>query len=191
MALTFFALLIERAVEVIVNNKFLSRELEVAAPVVKRKRQFKMLQSALELELQQPVPAMVDQDALATASAAKNDTIKDLRQQISMAKKSKITADQAAMPLRETLGSEKAAFAATTATILGGMVALTGTTVLSEFVVMPQTVSSGKFFGVFDQLQLFAAVDILFTALILAGGSDGIHQIVKGFLSAKSDLALS
>ncbi|MCV3272633.1 hypothetical protein [Roseobacter sinensis] len=191
LALTFFALLIERAVEVIVNNKFIKRELSVDAEVVKLRRKCAILQSALDMELQQPVPAMTDQAALAAANAAKNDTIERLREQITAAKKDKIAADQQAMPLREELGTEKAAFAASTATVLGGLVALTGTTVLAEFVDVTTISAANKFLGLFDQLQLFVAVDVLFTALILAGGSDGIHQIVKGVLSAKDDMALT
>lgn len=191
LALMFFALLIERAVEVIVKNKYMERELEVNATVVKLRRKCRILQSALDTELQQPVPAMTDQTALATANAAKNDNIGHLRDQISAAKREKILADQSAMPKREELGTQKAAFAATTATVLGGLVALTGTTVLAEFVALPAVAGEGMFFGLFDQLQFFVAVDILFTALILAGGSEGIHQIVKGILSAKKDIALS
>ncbi|WP_299678953.1 hypothetical protein [uncultured Roseobacter sp.] len=191
LALTFFALLIERAVEVIVNNKFMKRELDVDAEVVKLRRKCAILQSALDMELQQPVPAMTDQAALAAANDAKNATIKRLRDQIRAAKKDKIEADQVAMPQREELGTEKAAFAATTATVLGGLVALTGTTVLSEFVDITSISAANKFLGLFDQAQFFVAVDVLFTALILAGGSDGIHQIVKGFLSAKDDMVLT
>lgn len=191
LALTFFALLIERAVEVIVNNKFMKRELDVDAEVVKLQRKCVILQSALDMELQQPVPAMTDQVALAAANDAKNATIKRLRDQIRAAKKDKIDADQVAMPQREELGTEKAAFAATTATVLGGLVALTGTTVLSEFVDISSVSAANKFLGLFDQTQFFVAVDVLFTALILAGGSDGIHQIVKGFLSARDEMALT
>lgn len=191
LALTFFALLIERAVEVIVNNKFMKRELDVDAEVVKLQRKCVILQSALDMELQQPVPAMTDQAALAAANEAKNATIKRLRDQIRAAKKDKIDADQVAMPQREELGTEKAAFAATTATVLGGLVALTGTTVLSEFVDISSISAANKFLGLFDQTQFFVAVDVLFTALILAGGSDGIHQIVKGFLSARDEMALT
>lgn len=191
LALTFFALLIERAVEVIVNNRFMKRELTVDAEVAKLRRKCAILDSALEMELQQPVPAMTDQAALAAANDAKNATIKRLREQIRVAKKEKIDADQIAMPLREDLGIEKAAFAATTATVLGGLVALTGTTVLAEFVALSEVAGTPKFLGFFDQAQFFVAVDVLFTALILAGGSDGIHQIVKGFLSARDDMALT
>ncbi|MGZ2258449.1 hypothetical protein [Roseobacter sp. A03A-229] len=191
LALTFFALLIERAVEVIVNNKFMKRELDVDAEVVKLQRKCVILQSALDMELQQPVPAMTDQAALAAANEAKNATIKRLRDQIRASKKDKIEADQVAMPQREELGTEKAAFAATTATVLGGLVALTGTTVLSEFVDISSISAANKFLGLFDQTQFFVAVDVLFTALILAGGSDGIHQIVKGFLSARDEMALT
>ncbi len=191
LALTFFALLIERAVEVIVNNKFLKRELDIDASVVKLHREHKMLQTALELELQQPVPVLTDQVAQTSAETAKNDIVKDLRARITRTKEAKIDADQLAMPQREELGAEKAAFAATTATVLGGLVALTGTTVLAEFVVVPPDSASQKFLGLFDQLQFFVAVDIIFTALILAGGSDGIHQIVKQFLSTKDDYKLT
>lgn len=191
LALTFFALLIERAVEVIVNNRFLKSEMDVNAPVLKLQREGKMLQAALEMELQQPIPAMTDQAALAAANEAKNETIQHLREQIGTAKRAKIAADQDAMPRREEIGTEKAAFAATTATVLGALVALTGTTVLSEFVTLPGVAVGGKFLGFFDQLQFFVAVDVLFTALILAGGSEGIHQIVKGFLSAKDEMTLT
>ncbi|WP_299499503.1 hypothetical protein [uncultured Roseobacter sp.] len=190
LALAFFALLIERAVEVIVNNKFMARELSENAAVVRLQRKCSILQSALDLEVQQPVPVMTDQNALTTANEAKNENIHSLRTQIREAKLAKIAADQNAMPDREKTSTEKAAFAATTATILGGLVALTGTTVLAEFVKVPQEASGAHFLGIFNQLQCFVAVDILFTALILAGGSEGIHQIVKGFLSAKDEFSL-
>ncbi|GFE52005.1 hypothetical protein So717_37580 [Roseobacter cerasinus] len=191
LALMFFALLIERAVEVIVNNKFIKRELEINSPVVTLKRKCAILQAALDAALLQTIPDMSDQTALADANAAKNENIAHLRGLIASAKRDKIAADQAAMPLREELGTEKAAFAATTATILGGLVALTGTTVLAEFVDISAATDARQFFGLFDQPEFFVAVDILFTALILAGGSEGIHQIVKGFLSARDDLALT
>ncbi|MEM9575939.1 MAG: hypothetical protein AAF999_02875 [Pseudomonadota bacterium] len=191
LALTFFALLIERAVEVIVNNKYLERELGIDADFVKLQREHKMLQTALDAELHQPVPVLTDQIAKTSAETAKNDIVRDLRARITKTKEAKINADQLAMPLREQLGAEKAAFAATTATVLGGLVALTGATVLAEFVIVPPTSTSQRFLGLFDQLQFFVAVDIVFTALILAGGSDGIHQILKQFLSTKDDYKLT
>ncbi len=190
LALVFFALLIERAVEVIVNNRFIGREMQVNAKVVQLQRKGAVLQAALDLEVQQPVPSMTDAAALSTANTAKNDIIEELRQLIRQTKKEKIAADQKAMPARAELSAEKARYAAATATILGGLIAVTGTTVLSEFVVLPAEASPGKFFGIADQLQAFAAVDILVTALILAGGSDGVHQIIKGFLSVRDDVSI-
>jgi hypothetical protein len=189
LALVFFALLIERAVEVIVNNRFIEREMLMNGPVTQLKRKSAVLQAALEQEVQQPVPAMTDPAALAEANSAKNETIEFLRRQIAETKRDKIMADQEAMPLRAALSAEKARYAATTATILGGLIAVTGTTILSGFVVLPEQAGTGTFWGLVDQLQMFAAIDILLTALILAGGSDGVHQIIKGFLSVRNDLA--
>lgn len=190
LALVFFALLIERAVEVIVNNRFIEREMRVNAEVVQLKRKGAVLQAALDVELQQPVPSMTDPDALAAANEAKNKIIGELRQLIRQSKKDKVDADQNAMPERAAIAAEKSRYAAATATVLGGLIAVTGTTVLSEFVKLPAEIDTGKLFWIADQLQMFAGVDILLTALILAGGSDGVHQIIKGFLSVKDDVSL-
>ena len=150
--------------------------------------------ASLNVSPDHPVARRIEagsEPGLKSVHRSENEKTKRLRDQIRAAKKDKIDADQVAMPQREELGTEKAAFAATTATVLGGLVALTGTTVLSEFVDISSISAANKFLGLFDQIQFFVAVDVLFTALILAGGSDGIHQIVKGFLSARDEMALT
>lgn len=188
LALVFFALLIERAVEVIVNNRFIEREFEINSEVLRFKREGAILQSALDLEVQQPVPAMTDPAAATAASDAKNDRIEELRRQIRKAKTAKIDADKDAAPSRAKLSAEKTRYAAATATIFGGLIALTGTTILSEFVKEETLTETGLILWIANQQQVLAGVDILLTALILAGGSDGVHQIIKSFLKVKDDL---
>ena len=187
LALVFFALLIERAVEVIVNDRFIKREMKVNSATALLKRKGAMLQTTLDLELQRPAPAMTDANAMVAANVAKNDIIDELRQLIRQNKKEKIDADQNAMPERVALSAEKTRYAAMTAIILGGLFAVSGVTILAEFVVLPDPADVGQLFGFADQLEVFAAVDILLTAVILAGGSEGIHQIIKRFLDVRDD----
>jgi hypothetical protein len=192
LALTFFALLIERSVEVIANNRFIDREMRASAKVIQLQRKCAVLNKALDVELDQPIAALTDPDALENANQTKIATIERLRELIRQAKDEKIDADQEAVPERASIAAEKARFAAMTATILGGLIAVTGTTILSEFVILPDPLVTEKLWGLADQAQMFTGVDILITAVILAGGSDGIHQVIKKFLdNPRGDLHTS
>ncbi len=180
LTLAFLALLIERAVEVYLNNAYGKKELEVSRTLRVAQREVSIISAALDQELARTMPTLTGDEAN-RFSEQKVSEVARIRQLLFEAKKNKMAAETETLETRENLTIEKAASAATAATVLGAAISLVGVTTLSEVVSIDTTTVSSI------QQKLFMAVDVSITALILAGGSDGIHQIIKRFTSIKDD----
>ncbi len=177
LTLAFLALLIERAVEVYLNNAYGKREMKELQGVRSAQRTVEIIETALDDELARAVPVTASEAANETAANQKVALVDDVRIKLREAKKAKLKAEMDALPNRQKLRVEKSASAATAATFLGAVMALVGVNTLSQVVVIDaETVPA-------FQQNMFSAVDISVTALILAGGSDGIHQIINRFTS--------
>ena len=64
------------------------------------------------------------------------------------------------------------------ALILSALVSVVGVRLLGQLVQLDSEQAAGVFGG-FWQSRAFHVTDILLTTLVLAGGADGIHKIIK------------
>lgn len=195
--LVLIALIIERAVEVYINNAFYQKEMDASSKVRVQKRKVAFLEEAIKAEQKISSEAVGPQSVgLMEMSAG---AIGELRAQLGETRAAKIEADSDTLEARMTVQQEKALRSSIAATVLGAAVAAAGVHTLSAFVdvdcIAKVAAASGgaPVCQALDgmQRQFFNAADIVVTALLLAGGADGIHQIVKDFLKVRKELPLT
>jgi hypothetical protein len=127
-----------------------------------------------------------DPNLRAKSAEAKEKALADLRADVSTAREELVERKRVARPGMEDIVGRKAASAAAMATLLGAAVAAAGVRVLDPFMTPDGAGITGSAPGF--QLDFLRFVDVVLTALLLAGGADGIHQILKDFLKKRNDL---
>ncbi len=106
------------------------------------------------------------------------ENLKDARTELNRTKSN-------ARPEIKVIRHQKQTFAATFATVLGALAAIAGVRILGQFVEgeIVEQFAVGSF-----QLNLFFFADIVLTALLLAGGANGIHELTKDFYGKRKDV---
>lgn len=187
LALMFTALVIERAVEVYVSNRYDPEEMTIQRDIRAAQQQLTLLEEALAREIAQPVPPSGDPSSAGVAKN-KSDTVTGLRREVVEAREAVRTAKVAALNDQIDLETRKTAAAAAIATVLGVVAASAGIRIFGQFVEVEGGGMPAALTGTAYQLAWFRFGDVLLSALVLAGGADGIHQLVKGFLSKRNTL---
>ncbi len=208
--------MIERAVEVFVNNRYDPEEARIQRGIREERQRVTLLEQALEREIARDVPSGPDADA---AVKERDKRIRSLRAEIDKEIDKVRAAKVDALDEQIDLERRKATAAGAAATVLGTIAAGAGVRILGQF--LPTDADTGRIAGplgngcsdpeiaqrlremsegparealleaceaVDFQLGVFRFADILLTALLLAGGADGIHQLVKNFLSTRNEL---
>ena len=182
LMLSFIALVIERAVEVYVNNRFAGEQLDDSRQSRLAGAKVKTLQAALDAETARALPVGVSADQLAKATNAKQESIGKWNDEISETPEKKAQFQESAAVSLDKLKVAKRRAAMTAATFLAAIVALSGVHTLTQLVdAFPADAP------VF-QTKFFMFADTVLTAFLLAGGADGIHQIVKKFTAISDDI---
>ncbi|MEM6624028.1 MAG: hypothetical protein AAF674_17535 [Pseudomonadota bacterium] len=181
LTLIFTALVIERAVEVLANNLYGTQELEQSRDLRLAQQELAVQDARLTAAIALEVSASGDAAARDAAVQAKNNAIAAAREKVRLANEAVTTARKGARDQLDKISIAKSYFAALAATILGAAAAIVGVRVLGQF-LSDETVLVGS------QLHYFTLVDVVLTALLLAGGADGIHQLVKNFLGKRGEL---
>lgn len=182
LTLIFGALVIERAVEVFAGNLFDPEEARLLGPQRQKTQERALVIEAIENETQRARGASAEQKA----ALGTGDALDKLR-----AEADRLRAELTDLR-RETLDeviafrARKAAAASAGAVALGAAAAATGLRVLEPLATEAALAEIGAVAG---QLFWFRLVDVVLTALLLAGGADGIHQVLKAFLGRRADLA--
>lgn len=187
LALMFTALVIERAVEVYVSNRYDPEEMNIQRDIREAQQRLTLLEEALAREVAQPGPPSGDPSS-AAASKDKSDTIAGLRREVVDAREAVRTAKVAALNDQIDLETRKTAAAGAIATVLGVVAASAGIRIFGQFVELEDGGMPAALTGTAYQLTWFRFGDVLLSALVLAGGADGIHQLVKDFLSKRNTL---
>lgn len=185
LMLAFIALVIERAVEVYVNNRFAGAELDDSRNARLATERITALQAALTAETARALPVGITTTQLTKATTARQNSIADWNSKITETLEQKAQFRAASAEKLDKIKTAKKRAAMTGATILGAAVSLSGVHTLAQLVdVFP---ASAPVF----QKQFFMFSDTILTAFLLAGGADGIHQIVKKFTTISEDLKTS
>lgn len=203
LTVIFAALVIERAVEVYINNVFRPKEDLAKFDITRAERSVELAEESLTAEQKRQARSDIQPDA---------ELISDLRNKLAETRSSLLEERMEATPELAKIRREKGVWASTVATLLSLAVAAIGIRILGQF--LPLDSSSGELIGplantcaelvrtsgvsavdqlsdsartacqaVELQLTAFRTVDIILTTLLLAGGADGIHKMLNRFLS--------
>ena len=180
LTLILVALVIERAVEVYVSKRFDPEKLRVRRPLTRAEARLTKAEKALAEERErrqgssrQPTPE--DQAYMNQLVQAVHDAHDALD-----------AADEATWLPLSKLRASKVRSANALSVVAGALAAVSGVRVLGQFVPMEQGAIVGALADHALQLHMFRITDTFLTALVLAGGADGIHKMVSGFKSFRS-----
>lgn len=190
LTLIFFALVIERAVEIYVNGQFGPPELAARRGIRIASNKVKILETALEQESLLALP-QADTDDLRLMLADRQKAVKSTREALEIARRELLEVQTESQEKLEKVRADKVAAAARVAVGLSLLVSGAGVRVFSQFLPMKDGAVDPVFLAALPDNQgaFFVAVDVVVTALLLAGGADGIHQIMKRFVVIERDLA--
>ena len=182
LTLVFAALVIERAVEVYVGNVFDPQEARLMRPQRQKAQELALVSEAISNETQRARGLSSEQ----TTTMRTEETLAKLR-----AEADRVRGELAEIkrgPLDDVIEfkARKASVASAVATALGAAAAATGLRVLEP---LATDEALALITGVEGQLFWFRLVDVVLTALLLAGGADGIHQILGNLLARRDEIA--
>lgn len=167
----FAALVIERAVEVIISNRYAEDEEAANGELLAARAERDVHKAAVKTAQQLSVATTQAEAALTKAEA-------DLA-----------TAQKAAVGKISAVKQAKAHSAALLTISFGLAAAVVGMRIFGTFIYN----GDGDLLPVFTtderalQLALFRFVDIVLSAVVLAGGADGIHKIISAFKAPSSE----
>ena len=199
LTLIFVALVVERSVEVYVSNKYIAQEMS-------GRREVRLAEKHLDLE-EKSLTALKEAAALATANPATAQDFMDKAevqaQQVTQARVRLDTARRTAQPALEKVRVKKTTEAVSVSLLLSAGASLVGVRVLGnlfpeDFIILDRAheadsvirlVSAADTFTIgYWQYQVLTAYDVFITTLLLAGGAEGIHNLLKNFLGKRKDI---
>ena len=180
LTLILVALVIERAVEVYVSKRFDAEKLRVRRPLTRAEARLEKAEKALAEERERRQgssrpPTDEDREYM-------NELAKDVRDAHTAVDDAH---EQTWLDLSR-LRASKVRSASVLSVVLGALVSVSGVRVLGQFVPMQDGELIGALAESALQLDMFRITDAIMTALVLAGGADGIHKMVSKFRSFRS-----
>ena len=180
LTLILVALVIERAVEVYVAKRYDAEKLRLRRPLTRAEARLVKAEKTLaeERERRQGTsrqPTQEDQDYM-------NQLVKDVHDSHSAVDEAD---EQTWLPLSK-LRASKVRAASVLSVVAGALVSVSGVRVLGQFVPMENGEVVGALAESALQLDIFRTTDALLTALVLAGGADGIHKMLSRFKAFRS-----
>lgn len=190
LSLIFVALVVERAVEVFVNSEFDGRENSSRRPVRLARLAVQNAQVSLDAEVGRALPERQDPDAAQTDREEKAARVRTAETRLRDLENQLRLEEERLKPVLDALGEEKKRFATRLALGLGLAASVVGIRVLSQFVPTDEVtgltdIPSGVPLA---QITAFRIFDIIVTGLLLAGGAQGIHNLLGDFLDKKNVL---
>ena len=180
LTLILVALVIERAVEVYVAKRYDAEKLRLRRPLTRAEVKLAKAEKALSEERERR------QGSTRPPSPEDQPYMDQLDRAVHEAHDALDAADeQAWLPLSK-LRASKVRAASVLSVGLGALASFSGVRVLGQFVPMQDGELVGALAGSVLQLDVFRFMDTLLTALVLAGGADGIHKMFSRFGSFRS-----
>ena len=185
LALALVAIVIERAVEVYVARRYDAEKIRLSRPLVRAQANVAKAEKLLSEERERregssnQVEREDDEHMRKLLEAAENAY-----------KKVEEIDEQTWLPLSK-FRARKLRAANMLALCFGAFVSFAGVRVLGQFLPMDVNGQLTGFMATSAaavQLGTFRVVDTVLTALILAGGADGIHKIISSFKSFRSNV---
>ncbi len=180
VTLILVALVIERAVEVYVSKRYDPEKLRLRRPLTRAEAKVLRAEKALTEERERR------QGSSRQPTQEDQDYMNELVQAVHDAHSAVEEADEATWLPLSKLRASKVRSASALSVAAGALASVSGVRVLGQFVPMEE----GKIVGALAehalQLHIFRITDAFLTALVLAGGADGIHKMFSRFKSLRS-----
>lgn len=180
--LALVAIVIERAVEVYVAKRYDPEKVRVRRPLTRAEVKLTKAEQALSEERERrhgSSRAATDED---------ERYMRELVQNVYEAHEALDAADeQTWLPLSKVRAGKIRA-ASFLSLAFGALASFSGVRVLGQFVPMENGQLVGALAESTLQLDAFRITDALLTALVLAGGADGIHKMISSFKSFRSSV---
>lgn len=180
LTLILVALVIERAVEVYVSKRYDPEKLRLRRPLTRAEAKLSKAEKALDEERERRhgssrAPSPEDQQFM-------DQLVKDLQE----AHTAVDEADERTWNHLSKLRAAKLRAASVLSLTFGALASVSGVRVLGQFVPTQDEKIIGALADSALQLDAFRVTDALLTALVLAGGADGIHRMISSFRSFRS-----
>lgn len=180
LTLILVALVIERAVEVYVSKRYDPEKLRLRRPLTRVEAKLVKAEKALAEERERRQgssrqPTEEDQGYM-------NQLVQDVHDTHAAVDE----ADEAAWLPLSKLRASKVRSASALSVVAGALASVSGIRVLGQFVPMEEGKIIGALAELGLQLHIFRITDAILTALVLAGGADGIHKMFTRFSSFRS-----
>ena len=182
LAIGLVAVIIERAVEVYVSKRYDPEKARLRRPLSRAEVKIVKTEQALAEERQR---RLVSSRSFTTEE---QEHLQKLIREAEQARAEYDTADeQTWLPLYK-LRASKIRTASFLSLAFGALASLCGVRVLGQFLPTENGNISGTLAETSQAFQLgaFRVTDVILTALLLAGGADGIHKIISSFKSFRT-----
>ena len=182
LTLALVAIVIERAVEVYVAKRYDPEKLRVRRPLTRAEAKLAKAEQALAEERERR------HGSSRAATEEDERYMRELVQNVHDAHEALDGADeQTWLPLSKVRAGKIRA-ASFLSLAFGALASFSGVRVLGQFVPMENGQLVGALAESALQLDAFRVTDALLTALVLAGGADGIHKMISSFKSFRSSV---
>ena len=181
LSLALVALVIERAVEVYVAKRYDPEKLRVRRPLARAEAKLAKAERELSDERERR------HGSTRAETGPEEELMKELIENARKAQEELNAADERVwLPLSKVRAS-KIRMASALSLVFGAFASLSGVRVLGQLASMEseQALINGITESAF-QLGAFRVTDTVLTALVLAGGADGIHKMISSLKSFRS-----
>ena len=182
LTLALVAIVIERAVEVYVAKRYDPEKQRVRRPLTRAEAKLAKAEQALTEERERR------QGSSRAVTAEDEQYMQELQQNVQDANEAVDGADEQTWNLLSNVRTGKIQAASFLSLAFGALASFSGVRVLGQFVPMENGQLVSELAIPALQMDAFRATDALLTALVLAGGADGIHKIISSFKSFRSSV---
>ena len=182
LTLALVAVVIERAVEVYVAKRYDPEKAIARRPLKRAEVRLAKAEQALAVERERR------QGSSRPSTEDDEGYMKELLDTAQEAQNALDAADEQTWQPLSKVRARKIKAASLLALVFGALASFSGVRVLGQFVPMENGNIVGTLSESVWQLHAFRVTDMLLTALVLAGGADGIHKMISSFKSFRSSI---
>ena len=182
LTVALVAVVIERAVEVYVSKRYDPEKIRVRRPLARAEATLAKMERALAEERERR------QGSSRAPSPDDEDFLSKLVEDVRIAHLAVDEADERTWLPLSKVRTAKVRAASFLSLGFGALVAVAGIRVLGQFLPMENGRIVGALAAAGLQLDVFRVADTVLTALVLAGGADGIHKMISSFKTFRSSV---
>lgn len=182
LTLALVAVVIERAVEVYVAKRYDPEKQRIRRPLTRAEAKLAKAEEALTEERERR------HGSSRAVTADDEEYMQELLKNVDDAREAVDGADEQTWLQLSKVRAGKIRAASFLSLTFGALASFSGVRVLGQFVQMEGGDLAGALAESALQLHAFRVTDAVLTALVLAGGADGIHKMISSFKSFRSSV---